>query len=349
MFSDTGTSLKGVIIGAGHFADVQLEAWQSVEGAGIKAIYSRTRNKAELLAQKYGLIVYDNFEAMLDEFKPGFIDICTPPDSHLYYTKLSVDAGIPTLCQKPIAPTWAECKELVHYAEARGIPLMINENWRWQGWYREIKRMIDQGLLGEVYHAYFAMRPGDGWGDHPYPVQPYFKDMEQFLLYETGIHYIDTYRYLFGEISSVYCQTRKVNPNIAGEDMAIVHVNFANRMTGIYDANRTTYMQEVRSPAYGWMTIEGTEGKLLLEQSGEIYYTRRDGEQKKHEYEIPPGWKGGCAIATQQHFIDGLLKGIPYESAGPEYLKSVQVMYACYESAQENKVVYMNKHESGGR
>lgn len=335
-------TVNGVIIGAGHFADIQLEAWQSVKGVQMIGILNRTRANAEKLAAKYNLQVFDNFEQMMAELQPDFVDVCTPPDSHFHYTKLAIDAGKAVLCQKPIAPTWEESNNLVEYAEQRKATLMINENWRWQAWYREIKRMIDHNMLGQVFHVYFAMRPGDGWGTEPYPVQPYFKKMKQFLIFETGVHWIDTFRYLFGEIESVYCQTRTVNPVIAGEDLAIILLNFVNKQTGIYDANRVSYMEEVRSPAYGWMTVEGTEGKLRLQQDGKIYYTPREGQENEHVYEIPNvGWKGGCAIATQQHFANGLLYGTPFETNGREYLKSVRAVYACYESAQENKVVQL--------
>lgn len=336
------SSLTGVIIGAGHFADIQLDAWESVKGAQIKGIFSPTRPKREALAKKYNLQSFDSYEAMIAAIKPDFVDICTPPDSHFDYTKLTADKGIAVLCQKPVAPTLEESEALIHYCEAENIPLMINENWRWQAWYREIKQMMDDGLLGDVYTVYAAMRPGDGWGANPYPVQPYFKDMEQFLLYETGVHYIDTFRYLFGEIESIYCQTRTINPVIAGEDLAVIHFNFANEVVGIYDANRTTYMEEVRSPAYGLMTIEGTRGKVRLDLEGKIFYTPRDGQEKEHVYPIPTGWKGGCAVATQQHFIDGLVKGIPFETSGENYLNSVRVVFACYESAKKNQVIHLD-------
>jgi predicted dehydrogenase len=334
--------LTGVIIGAGYFADIQLEAWQSVKGARIHAVMSLSREQSEALAGKYRLEVFDDYDRMIAEAKPDFVDICTPPDSHEYYTRLTADRKLPVLCQKPLAPSCEECRRIINYCSQRNVPFMVNENWRWQGWYREMKRMIEKGMLGNVYHAYFAMRPGDGWGQSPYPVQPYFSKMRRFLLYETGIHWIDTYRFLFGELKSVYCQTRKINSSIAGEDLAVVHFNFTNGMTGIYDANRTTYMEEVRTLAYGWMTLEGTDGKLRLEPDGTIYYTPRDGREHRHHYEIPQGWKGGSAIAAQQHFIDGLLNGTPYETSGEQYLKSVRAMFACYESAEKNQVVFLS-------
>lgn len=334
------TPLIGIIVGAGHFAEIQMEAWASVKGARIAAVVSLTVENARQLADRYDIPGYGDWETALAEVRPDFIDVCTPPDSHFRYVKLAADAGLPVLCQKPLAPTEEEGAALVRYCADRGVPLMINENWRWQAWYREMKRMIEAGMLGTVYTAYFAMRPGDGWGAEPYPVQPYFRQMRNFLLYETGVHWIDTFRFLFGEIESLYCRTRRVNPIIAGEDLAVVHFNFHSGVVAIYDANRTTYMEQVRTPAYGIMTLEGTEGKLRLTDEGRIFYTPREGTEQEHRYSISSGWKGGSAIATQQHFIDVLLgRTAAFESAGEAYLRTVRAVFACYESAERNQVV----------
>jgi predicted dehydrogenase len=332
--------LVGVIVGAGHFADIQLEAWRSVQGAAIAAVVDRDLAKAERMADKYAIRPFAVWEEAVSAVRPDFADICTPPDSHFNYVRLAADRGLPVLCQKPVAPTLEESEALVRYCAGKRVPLMINENWRWQAWYREMKRMINAGMLGRVYTAYFAMRPGDGWGDQPYPVQPYFKHMERFLLNETGVHFIDTFRYLFGEMESVYCRTSTINPVIAGEDFAIVHVNFRSGAAAVYDANRTTYMEKVRSSTYGTMTIEGTEGKLRLDEDGRLYFTPRGGTEREYKYMIPKGgWKGGCTIAAQQHFVDGLLQGVPFETPGDDYLRTVRTVYACYDSARLGQVI----------
>jgi predicted dehydrogenase len=327
------------MVGAGFFADIQLGGWAGVQGAEIAGILDCDPGKAQKLGDKYGIAAFSEWEQMLTDVRPDFIDICTPPDSHRDYVRRSADLGLPILCQKPFAPTYEDGEAMVRYCRERGVPLMVNDNWRWQAWYREIAGMIRRGLLGDVYTAYFAMRPGDGWGDEPYPLQPYFKEMERFLIAETGVHWIDTFRYLFGEIASLYCQTRTVNPVIRGEDLAIILFNFAGGMTAIFDANRTTYMEVVRSPTYGMLTLEGTMGKLRLLENGEILYTPRGGAERRHEYPIPPGWLGGGVAAALQHFVDGLLRGEEFETSGERYLPSFRAVFACYESARTNQVV----------
>jgi len=335
--------LTGVTIGAGFFSDIQQEAWQRVEGATIAAVADPNLAKAQSLAARHGIRAFDDAARMLEQIRPDFVDICTPPDTHRALVQLCVERRIPILCQKPVAPTWRETLAIVNQCCKAGIPLMINENWRWQCWYREIKRLLSAGAVGDVYHLVFAMRPGDGWGEAPYPLQPYFRDMPRFLLYETGIHWLDTFRYLFGEIASVYCATRRVNPRIAGEDLAIVHLNFHSGATGIYDANRVMDADPVRPPTYGRMTIEGTEGRLALDEQGRIFVARRGGPLCEIHYPIrTDGWRGGSAIAAQQHFIDGLAHGTPWETSGSEYLRSVAAMYACYASAGENRVIRLD-------
>ncbi|MCF8565156.1 Gfo/Idh/MocA family oxidoreductase [Alicyclobacillus tolerans] len=326
----------GITIGAGHFAAIQLDAWQRVHGAKIVGIISRTAEHANNLAEKFG-IGYSgtNIEQAIEQLHPDFIDICTPPSSHLHYVQIAVNSGLPILCQKPIAPTQEESRQVVQLCARRKIPLMINENWRWQPWYQETKHLLDDGVLGEILHVDATMRPGDGWGDQPYPDQPYFKDMKRFLLFETGVHYFETLQFLFGPIQRVYCRSRTINQVIQGEDYVVVLLEFASGLVGIYDANRVAYTEKVRSESYGWIRIEGTKANLRIDFDGRVFVQTRNGKEVEHEFVKGSGWKGGAAVSTQQHFVDCLTNNKPFVTNGPTYLQTQEVVFACYLSAQE--------------
>lgn len=69
--------------------------------------------------------------------------------------------------------------------------------------------------------------------------------------------------------------------------MAIVHLNFSSGVTGLYDANRVTYVEQVRCPTYGTMTVEGTEGMLRLDENGGIWVTPRGGIELQHDVCYP--------------------------------------------------------------
>ncbi|MEQ3679943.1 hypothetical protein [Pseudophaeobacter sp.] len=69
----------------------------------------------------------------------------------------------------------------------------------------------------------FRLRPGDGQGAEAHlDRQPYFQNMPRFLVHETAVHWVDTFRYLLGNPLSVYADLRRENPVIAGEDAGYV-------------------------------------------------------------------------------------------------------------------------------
>ena len=59
-------------------------------------------------------------------------------------------------------------------------------------WYREIKRRIEAGEIGEVKNAVWIHSNNDGLLNPPYPNQPYFAQYPRFLIYETLVHFLDS-------------------------------------------------------------------------------------------------------------------------------------------------------------
>jgi len=326
--------LRGLFCGAGHFAAIQMEAWQTVKGAHIIGLYNRTLERASVLQTRFNIPhIGVDFGALLETVRPDFVDICTAVESHLPLARLAVAHKIPILCQKPLTPRIAESEELVELCESAGVRLMANDNWRWQGWYRELKRLLEAGVIGEPQHARFLLRPGDGWGDEPYPLQPFFREMERFVLLETGGHYLDTLRFFFGDIAALHCLIRRRNPRIRAEDAALVTLEFSGGVTAVFDADRTATTAQVRPPVNGHVFIEGTVGNLRLAEDGSIHVTKRGGVEQRHDYALPAGYRGGSAIAAQQHFINCLRTGAEFETNGRDYLAIERAVEACYRSA----------------
>ena len=120
---------------------------------------------------------------------------------------------LPAICQKPFAPTYAEAVALVEPAERPACLFVVHENIRWAPWHREAKRLIDAGALGTLHSVAFRLRPGDGQGPRAYlDRQPYFQQMPRLLVYETAIHWIDTFRFLMGEVTAVYARAAADEP-----------------------------------------------------------------------------------------------------------------------------------------
>ncbi len=335
--------LKGVAIGAGYFSRFHYEAWSRVEDAMLTALCNREEKKGRAMAEEFGVPgVYQDVAKMLDAERPDFVDIITPPETHLPFCREAFKRGIAVQVQKPLAPTLAEAEQIVSEAEAADVRIMAHENFRFQPWYREIKNMLDNDVLGKPLHAYTRMRMGDGWQADAYLArQPYFRDMPKLLVHETGIHFIDTYRYLFGEVESVYARLHKRNKVIAGEDAGTVHFNFASGATAIWDASRY-HESNAANPRYtfGILWIDGEKGSLRLEENGSIYLKKLGEVEHPHNYlHQDHQFAGDCVFATIQHFAACLLSGHPFETAASDYVINMKIEEAVYQSALHNVVV----------
>ena len=142
-----------------------------------------------------------------------------PLRTHRDICRLAGERGVHVLCQKALAPTFADAVALVGDAERAGIRLMVHDNFRFQPWHRELRRLLDLGTIGRPHAIACRTRMGDGWGAEAYlNRQPYFRVMPKLLVFETGVHFIDVFRYLVGDVRQVYAVLRRRNPLIAGED-----------------------------------------------------------------------------------------------------------------------------------
>lgn len=333
-------SLKGVMIGAGFFARFQAEAWKRIECVEIVAVADPLPGRAAAFAVEYGIPrSYPDAAAMLHRENADFADIVTRPESHSDLTDLAAQHCPAVICQKPMAPTLAECQAMVERCARRGVRLLIHENWRWQPWYREAKRLISQNRLGRVFHFGFRMRTGDGRGPTPYLQQPYFREMPRLLLYETAVHFLDTFRFLGGDLESIFCQTNRINPAIVGEDYTLVQVSFSNGAKGIIDANRISGASPPEV-AFGEFRIEGERAMIRIAADGCMFLTDYEKPEIILPMKIPSeGYKGDSVKALQEHFAGCLLSGEVSESESVEYLKTVMAVDACYRSAQSGMPV----------
>jgi predicted dehydrogenase len=331
--------LKGVGIGAGYFSPFQYEAWTRIPEVKITAMCNRDPEKALPYMEKYNIPNhYTDYREMIEKEKPDFLDIITPPESHFEMTKFAADRGIDVICQKPLAPTFDVGKKIVEYAANSGIRFMVHENWRFQPWHREIKKLLLHEEIGKVHYMNWRKRMGDGWGENAYiPRQPYFRNYPRLIVYENGIHFIDTFRYLGGEIKRVFAYLRKLNPVIAGEDFALVNFEFENpELLALWDANRYNEPNyENPRLTFGEFQVDGTNGTIRLYSNGKITIQKLGKKEKEYAYKMQPiNFAGDCVYATQRHFIDCLLSGEEFETNGPDYLKSLAVQEAVYKSAE---------------
>ncbi len=332
--------LRVACIGAGYFARFHIEAWRRVDGVALVALCDRAETKAHEAAAAFSIpAVFADACTMLDSVRPDIIDIVTPPAEHLPLIRAAAARGIRAIvCQKPFCRDVVEAGDAIAAADAAKSLLVVHENFRFQPWHREARRLVDLGVLGEVYQATFRLRPGDGQGAAAYlDRQPYFQTMKQFLVHETAIHFIDTFRFLLGEASAVYASLRRLNPAIAGEDAGLILMDHAGGARSLFDGNRLVdHAARNRRLTLGEMLIEGSAAVLRLDGDGGLWLRPAGSNaEAAHRYAWDDrGFGGDCVFRLQCHVADAVRHGTSCENTGAEYLRNLEIEGAVYRSAE---------------
>src|SRR5207249_3806267 len=101
--------LRGGIVGCGFFAQFHIEGWRRMPDVELAAAADPDLARARKAAPH----AYATAEAMLDGERLDFVDIATRPDSHAALVRLAASRKVPVICQKPMAPNWADAVGMV--------------------------------------------------------------------------------------------------------------------------------------------------------------------------------------------------------------------------------------------
>jgi predicted dehydrogenase len=333
---------RGGMIGAGAWSEIQLNAWAGVPNVRIVALCDRHPERRDPIAKRFDIPhAFDDLAAMLDQADLDFVDICTRPYSHASLTKLAAERGLAVLCQKPFCQSLEEARDVVVFCEQAGVRLMINENFRWQAWYRKIREMLDSGQLGKPFLVYIHRRLRVSLPEFDHR-QAYMKDMPHWAVYELGVHYLDTLRFLFGEPDLIFCRLHRVSSEIKGEDVQVITLGYPGLTCLIQQSFASVAVPGIDRPEGGsdamahGLQIDASTGTLVLQPDGALHLFTDAGHE---QWQFLPDTLERSRAAAQQHFIDCLASGAEFETSGRDTLKTMALVYAAYRSAEEGRSI----------
>lgn len=336
-------NLKFAALGCGFWSKFQIGAWSELEGAELVAVYNRTISKAQKIADYFKVPhVYDRAEDLFHKEKLDFVDIITDVDTHAYFVEMAINHGIKhIICQKPMAPDFETAKKMVKMCQDAGAKLFIHENYRWQAPVRRFKQIIDSGIIGNPFKARVTFLSGFPVFDN----QPFLKELDHFILTDMGSHVLDVCRYLFGECSSLWCQTRAINQGIKGEDLAVLMMEMKNGMP-LY--TEMSYASIVEHDTFSTLNIlvEGEKGSVFLGPDFEIRTTTRKGTVSEKVKFPSYEWADPDYIVNHDsgiHINRNILKAMKgeekAENTGEDNLETVRLIWAGYESAATGRKI----------
>lgn len=338
-------SLRFAIFGAGFWTRYQLAAWRELAGVECVAIYNRTRAKADALAGEFGVpAVYDDPERLLREVRPDFVDNITEVSGHKPLSLLCAAHRIPCICQKPMAASLADAREIVAAFQRAKTPFFVHENWRWQAPILALRARLAAGTIGQPFRARITMISGfDCWAN-----QPALAELEQFILSDLGTHLLDTARACFGEASSLYCHTRRtLAPGVKGENVATLLLTMGEARTSVVVemAYAKTPLERECFPET-LVFVEGPAGSLELAAGCLLRVTTAAGT---HITRHPPprfAWADpaydvahASIVPCHANLLAALRGECEAETTGEDNLKTMELVFGAYESARRDVVI----------
>ena len=361
--------LKVAIISCGMITNAaHIPAYRNLgDKVNLVAVCDINPVSAEQTAKRHGIPNwYVDAEEMLQKEKPDLVSVCTPNILHKKMTMLALSYGCHVACEKPIAFTYADAKEMFDYAKKQNRVLFACQVVRYNPEYQFAKEMMDDGILGDVYFSEFSLIRRRGvpkWGAF------HRKDANGGgVLCDLGVHLIDAALWVMGSPKFVSISGTASSQIARNEKDVITSIVESGAPAGVFNARPYSPEEfEVEEFAAGnirldngccinfktsWavnlppeysMTFAGSKAGLLLPKMELLstmgkYQTniqpRLFPEEGRFAKEVFPGHS-----YLFENAVDHILTGSPLAVKPEETLTVAAIIDAFYLSAAEKREV----------
>ena len=268
----TINSVSVGVVGTSWWADaMHLPALDSHPNAKTVAICGRNRENAQKVADRWDIPqVYTDYVNMIDSAELDAIVISTPNDSHYPITMKAFERGLHVLCEKPIAMTYAQAREMAATAEAKQLKTLVPFTYRFMPSARYLKELIDGGYLGTSYHL--NMRYYTGYaraGNYLWRLDR--KIAGAGVVGDLGPHFLYLAEWFYGEINAISCRLGysvprppldpQGNPYEILDDSCMLTVEFASGALGMIHCTALCYEDTPFGQTHH-MEFHGSDGTL---------------------------------------------------------------------------------------
>ncbi|NQT51066.1 Gfo/Idh/MocA family oxidoreductase [bacterium] len=325
--------LRVAIVGLG-IGKTHVQLFQDNPAAELVAVCDVNEAAAREQADKAGARAYTSYEQMLEEAPLDAVSLCTPPKLHAPMTEQAAARGLHVLCEKPMAPTLADCQRMIDACQAAGVTLMIALKKRFASHYGFVKDQCDgeagtplyacaRFALGRVEHDWF-WDDADGGGP----------------ILENSVHIVDILRYLMGNVVRVSAEGGNLfmKHRAPVADCAAVTLRFASGGIAAlalgYGCEWSMAREEVLL-ATPKMVFELQGG---FDRADQLRYTSRENPADVQQRPAEQPYGGGFPEEIA-HFIECATRGQAPRADGLAGREAVRICLAIKESIRTGKPV----------
>ncbi len=246
---------KMAIVGFGGMAEWHYQEIQTIEGLEIAGIWD-IREERRTYARELGLHVYGDMEELLADAGTDLVLVAAPNDVHKPVAVAAMEAGKNVICEKPITLNSGDLQEMEETAGKTGRFLTVHQNRRWDEDYLTVKKILEEGKLGELFRLESRVHgsrgiPGD-WRQE--------REHGGGMLLDWGVHLLDQLLLLFEGVSveSVHATETHVTNQLV-DDGFRAELMFANGVSALVEVGTSNFVSLPR-----WYVM-GADGTAVIE------------------------------------------------------------------------------------
>ncbi len=321
--------LRVACLGMGWWSDVLADAIKRTDKIEIVSCYTRSPDKREAFAKKYGCKAAASYQDMLDDKSIEAIVNTTPNNAHLETTRAAAQAGKHTFLDKPIANSVSEGRAIADACRNAGVVLALGYQRRRESHFRYVKKQIDSGAFGKLVNAE-ANISRDRLGKIDLSSWRYqAQGMPGGVMLQIGIHYSDVLEYLMGPIVAVSGRLAQLvlpgdNPDVAS--LVLEHQN------GAISTLNASYAS---ASEYYLLNVYGKEASAYYDMHNGLRLLKR-GSDKSTPVSCD---KNDVFVEELEEFAAAVRGGAKPEMDGDSGTTSLAVLRAGILSAKEGRRV----------
>ena len=350
---NSSDTLKVGVIGVGGIASTHFPGWDASEYAEMIAFADPVAPVLEATAKKHNITkTYAKPDDLIADPDIDIIDICTPSAYHAPLAIAALEAGKHVICEKPLAPTPEDIQNMIAARDKSGKMLMTAQHFRFQGDTQALKREIETGVLGDIYHARSWMLRRN-W----LPARPgfiYKKNSGGGPCIDIGVHILDLTLWMMGHPKPVAVsgvtqdKLSKLPGAFSGwglapvpadmdvEEFAAAMVRFENGASLILEVswllNHLTEGEDMQMWLYGTGGGINWPSNLLLQSNNE---TKRTLNTQLGKVESGMEAHAAECVAFAAAIAEGKPSPVPAENS----LDVQTILNGLYQSAEEKREV----------
>lgn len=332
--------LRVALVGCGRISvrHSQLLSEGKIDGAKLHCVCDIVPEKAQKIADAYGVPAYVDMHEMMQAEKPDLVAVLTESGNHARHVIELAHYGAHILVEKPMALTLVDADQMIKVCDEAGVKLFVVKQNRFNLPVVKLREAIEQQRFGKITMGTVRVRwcrPQSYYDQDPWRGTWAY---DGGVLTNQASHHVDLLEWMLGDVDSVFAMSRTALVDIETEDTAVVLLRFTSGALGIIEATTATRPRDLE----GSISILGEKGTVEIGgfavNEMKIWNfsepTPNDSDVVKNFSVNPPNVYGFGHKEYYDHVVKAIRDGGPNLVDGLEGRRSLELITAIYESIE---------------